>query len=55
MGVADYLFGDHDFVGTLPVTWFRYDDQLPINIGGANYDPLFPFGYGLKCSKALEI
>ncbi|VAH36980.1 unnamed protein product [Triticum turgidum subsp. durum] len=55
MGVADCLFGDHDFVGTLPVTWFRYDDQLPINIGGANYDPLFPFGYGLKCSKAMEI
>ncbi|XP_044970665.1 beta-glucosidase BoGH3B-like [Hordeum vulgare subsp. vulgare] len=54
-GVADCLFGDHDFVGTLPVTWFRYDDQLPINIGDANYDPLFPFGYGLKCSKAMEI
>ncbi|KAF7011297.1 hypothetical protein CFC21_025621 [Triticum aestivum] len=55
MGVADCLFGDHDFVGTLPVTWFRYDEQPPINIGGANYDPLFPFGYGLKCSKAIEI
>ena len=55
MGVADCLFGDHDFVSTLPVTWFRYDDQLPINSAGADYDPLFPFGYELKCSKALEI
>ncbi|XBI58915.1 uncharacterized protein [Aegilops tauschii subsp. strangulata] len=55
MGVADCLFGDHDFVGTLPVTWFRSDDQLPINTGGANYGPLFPSGYGLKCSEATEI
>ncbi|KAE8807741.1 hypothetical protein D1007_15898 [Hordeum vulgare] len=55
MGVTDCLFGDHDFVGTLPVTWFRSDDQLPIDIRGANYDPLFPFGYGLKCSEAMKI
>ncbi|TVU19617.1 hypothetical protein EJB05_35777 [Eragrostis curvula] len=48
MGVTDCLFGDHDFVGTLPVTWYRSVDQLPINAGNANYDPLFPVGYGLK-------
>jgi beta-glucosidase len=48
MGVADCLFGDHDFVGTLPVTWFRSENQLPMNVGGSNYDPLFPLGYGLK-------
>jgi beta-glucosidase len=48
MGVADCLFGDHDFVGTLPVTWFRSEDQLPMTVGGSNYDPLFPLGYGLK-------
>ncbi|PVH62286.1 hypothetical protein PAHAL_3G257700 [Panicum hallii] len=23
MGITDCLFGDHDFVGTLPVTWYR--------------------------------
>jgi beta-glucosidase len=48
MGVADCLFGDHDFVGTLPVTWFRSMDQLPINSGDPDYDPLFPVGYGLR-------
>ncbi|CAL4907494.1 unnamed protein product [Urochloa decumbens] len=48
MGVADCLFGHHDFVGTLPVTWHRSVDQLPINAGDANYDPLFPVGYGLN-------
>ncbi|CAN6333461.1 unnamed protein product [Urochloa humidicola] len=48
MGVADCLFGHHDFVGTLPVTWHRSVDQLPINAGDAIYDPLFPVGYGLN-------
>ncbi|CAN6346639.1 unnamed protein product [Urochloa humidicola] len=48
MGITDCLFGDQDFVGTLPVTWYRSVDQLPINAGDANYDPLFPVGYGLK-------
>ncbi|EEC79317.1 hypothetical protein OsI_20160 [Oryza sativa Indica Group] len=48
MGVTDCLFGDHDFLGTLPVTWFRSTDQLPINARDASDDPLFPFGYGLK-------
>ena len=47
-GVTDCLFGDHDFVGTLPVTWFRSVDQLPINVGADNYDPLFHVGYGPK-------
>jgi len=46
-GVADVLFGEHDFSGTLPMTWPRDMGQLPINIGDAEYDPLFPFGYGL--------
>nr|XP_051192944.1 uncharacterized protein LOC127306368 [Lolium perenne] len=55
MGIADCLFGDYDFVGTLPVTWFRSVDQLPMNVGGSNYDPLFPFGYGLKCSQVMDI
>jgi beta-glucosidase len=29
------------------VTWPRTLDQEPINVGDANYDPLFPFGFGL--------
>ncbi|KAK8957312.1 Beta-xylosidase/alpha-L-arabinofuranosidase 2 [Platanthera zijinensis] len=46
-GVADVLFGDHGFTGKLPRTWFKSVDQLPMNVGDAHYDPLFPFGFGL--------
>jgi beta-glucosidase len=47
-GVADVLFGRTPFTGKLPVTWPKTLDQEPINVGDANYDPLFPFGYGLR-------
>ncbi|KAK6126588.1 hypothetical protein DH2020_039663 [Rehmannia glutinosa] len=30
-GVADVLFGDYDFTGKLPITWFKNVDQLPMN------------------------
>ena len=46
-GVAEVLFGRHAPVGKLPFTWPRSMDQVPINVGDANYDPLFPFGFGL--------
>jgi len=46
-GVADDLFGDHPYTGKLPVTWPRSVSQEPINIGDRQYDPLFPFGFGL--------
>lgn len=45
-GVADVLFGDYEFTGKLPRTWFRTVDQLPMNAGDPHYDPLFPLGYG---------
>ncbi|KAF8677126.1 hypothetical protein HU200_046593 [Digitaria exilis] len=48
MGVADVLFGDYGFTGKLSRTWFRSVDQLPMNVGDAHYDPLFPFGFGLE-------
>lgn len=53
-GVADVLFGDYGFRGKLPRTWFKTVDQLPMNVGDAHYDPLFPFGFGLttKPNKA---
>ena len=47
-GVADTLFGDRPFTGKLPVTWPRTLDQEPINVGDTDYDPLYPFGYGLR-------
>jgi beta-glucosidase len=47
MGVADPLFGTTRYGGKLPVSWPRSLDQEPINVGDANYDPLFPYGFGL--------
>ena len=46
-GVADTLFGARPFTGKLPVSWPRTLDQEPINVGDADYDPLFPYGFGL--------
>ena len=36
------------FTGKLPVTWPRSVDQEPINVGDADYDPLYRFGFGLR-------
>lgn len=47
-GIADVLFGDYDFEGVLPMTWFKSMDQLPVNAEHESYDPLFPLGFGLK-------
>jgi beta-glucosidase len=46
-GVADVLFGRVPFTGKLPVSWPRGAAQEPINAGDADYDPLYPYGYGL--------
>jgi beta-glucosidase len=50
-GVADVLFGDLAPTGKLSFSWPRSVAQEPINVGDANYDPLFPFGFGLTYSK----
>jgi beta-glucosidase len=50
-GVADVLFGSQPFTGQLSVTWPASADQVPINVGDADYRPLFPFGWGL-CTGA---
>ena len=47
-GVADVLFGDYKPTGKLPVSWPRTMAQVPINFGDKNYDPLFPFNFGLS-------
>nr|GLL43258.1 uncharacterized protein LOC109193047 [Ipomoea trifida]GMD61637.1 predicted protein [Ipomoea batatas] len=54
-GVADVLFGDYEFTGKLPRTWFKTVDQLPMNIGDSHYDPLFPFGFGLTTEQVQPI
>ncbi|GFP89469.1 beta-glucosidase bogh3b [Phtheirospermum japonicum] len=52
-GIADVLFGDYGFTGKLARTWFRTVDQLPMNVGDSDYDPLFGFGYGLITSPRV--
>jgi len=47
-GVADVLFGRRAFTGKLPVTWPATQAQEPINVGDKNYDPAYPYGYGLR-------
>ncbi len=44
-GVADVLFGDQPFTGTLPMNWPRNIGQVPSAPAGEAY--LFPMGYGL--------
>ena len=46
-GVTDVLFGDFKFVGKLSFSWPRSMDQVPINVGDKNYNPLFKYGFGL--------
>ena len=47
-GVTDVLFGDFKPVGRLSFSWPRSMDQIPINVGDKNYDPLFKYGYSLS-------
>jgi beta-glucosidase len=47
-GVSDPLFGRTPYTGKLPVTWPRTIAQEPINVGDRNYNPLYPYGYGLR-------
>ena len=47
-GIADILFGDYQPTGKLGHSWPRSMDQIPINFGDENYDPLFEYGHGLS-------
>ncbi|KAF8094150.1 hypothetical protein N665_0369s0033 [Sinapis alba] len=47
-GLADVIFGDCDFQGKLPVSWFKTVEHLPLNARANSYDPLFPLGFGLN-------
>ena len=52
-GIADVLFRkpngtiQHDFQGRLSFSWPRTPYQTQANRGDSNYDPLFPYGFGL--------
>lgn len=47
LGVAEVLFGDYRPTGKLSFSWPRSMAQIPINVGDADYDPLFKYGFGL--------
>jgi len=49
-GVADVLFGEHEFKGRLPFSWPRLATDT-VNVGDPDYDPLFAFGYGLTTAE----
>jgi beta-glucosidase len=46
-GVADVIFGDYPVQGKLSFSWPRYDDEN-WNVGDENYNPRFPYGFGLE-------
>ena len=58
-GVADVLFrapsgeAQHDFRGRLSFSWPRDPWQTAINRGDDPYDPLFPYGFGLRYADGV--
>jgi beta-glucosidase len=46
-GIAEVLFGDYNFTGTLSHSWPRTNDQANMNKDDPGFDPLFPYGFGL--------
>jgi beta-glucosidase len=53
-GIADVLFRkadgsvNHNFVGKLSFSWPRTVAQTSLNRNDPKYDPLFPYGFGLR-------
>ncbi len=54
-GVADVLYGNADFKGTLPFSWPKLATQYVLNVGDKTYDPLFAYGYGLSYKKPGKV
>lgn len=60
-GIADVLFTDvqgnvrFDFKGKLPFSWPKTLDQTEVNVGDADYDPLFAFDYGLNYADRTHV
>lgn len=59
-GVADVLLADakgqarYDFQGRLAFSWPKRPDQTPLNVGDAQYDPQFAYGFGLSYSRPAK-
>jgi len=48
LGIADVLLGAAKPTGKLSCSWPRAMADVPVNVGDARYDPLFPYGFGLS-------
>jgi beta-glucosidase len=46
-GIAEVLFGDHNFSGKLSHSWPATADQVNMNKDDPGFTPLFPYGHGL--------
>ena len=46
-GIAEVLFGDHNFLGKLSHSWPETEDQVNLNKHDPDFSPLFPYGHGL--------
>jgi beta-glucosidase len=53
-GIADVLFGDFDFQGTLSFSWPKSSDDIS-DKNNDNQTPLFPCGYGLTYRGSSNI
>ena len=55
-GIADVLIGGkRDFTGKLAFSWPKTAAQFVLNRGAPDYDPLFPFGYGLSYAQGGNV
>jgi beta-glucosidase len=54
-GIADVLFGDYPFTGTLSHSWPQNISQVPLNYGDSPYNPLFYYNYGLSEDGPLDV
>jgi beta-glucosidase len=53
-GVADTLVGKAAFTGRLPESWATSvtTTTTPVNVGDTTYNPLYPYGWGLRTDSA---
>ncbi|AXT39528.1 glycoside hydrolase family 3 protein [Alteromonas sp. BL110] len=60
-GVTDVILSkpeggiNYDFTGRLSFSWPKFDDQYLLNRNDINYDPLFPYGYGLTYQDHTQV
>jgi len=60
-GIADVILRDsngavqHDFTGKLSFSWPATPQQTTVNLGDTDYQPLLPYGFGLRYGDADQL